>query len=142
MKNRSVIIHSLEHARVAVTVAAELGCSVILRSAPGAAAYLGPQVFRDMVEETATELDIQAIEAVFDCGDDPGLALAALRHGLKAVCIDAPPETIKKITDIAAQTGARVETRAETPGNALSESLDLLDANDPEAAIRAWLTGN
>ncbi len=44
MKNRPIIVHSLEDARAAVAVAAELGLAVTLRSAPGAEAYLGAQV--------------------------------------------------------------------------------------------------
>ncbi|MBL4690671.1 MAG: hypothetical protein JKY68_04305, partial [Rhodospirillales bacterium] len=103
MKDRPVIVHNLEDARTAVRVAAELGCPVTLRSAPGAAAYLGPQVFRDMIEQATVGHDGIIVEAVFDCGDDPGLALAALRQGLKVVRIDAPRETLYKIADIAAR---------------------------------------
>jgi fructose/tagatose bisphosphate aldolase len=136
MKDRPVIVHNLEDARTAVRVAAELGCPVTLRSAPGAAAYLGPQVFRDMIEEATGGHGGMIVEAVFDCGDDPGLALAALRQGLKVVRIDAPRETFEKIADIAARTGARVED----PGAPGGEPLDLLDVSDAQAAIRIWLS--
>ncbi|MBT3304983.1 MAG: hypothetical protein HN377_00710 [Alphaproteobacteria bacterium] len=143
MTDRPIIVHSLQDATAAVAVAAELGCPITLRSAPGAAAYLGPQVFRDMIEEASTGHDGATVQAVFDCGDDPGLALGALRHGLKAIRIDAPAQTVEKITDIAAQTGARVETPAQddTPSEpATLDLLDLRDTDDAPGAIKAWLT--
>ena len=78
-----------------------------------------------------------AVTAVFDCGDDPGLALGALRHGLKVIRIKAPAETRVKIADIAAQTGARLEQEnVETD----APVLDLLESADPKARVRAWLT--
>ena len=101
MTNRPIIVHGLEDAKTAIAVAAQLGCPVTLRSAPGAAAYLGPQVFRDMIEESTVGHGGMIVEAVFDCGDDPGLALAALRQGLKVVRIEAPREIFEKIADIA-----------------------------------------
>jgi hypothetical protein len=117
-------------------VAAELGCPVILRSAPGAAAYLGPQVFLDIIDQASAGYDGTRVEAVFDCGGDPGLALGALRQGVAVIRVDAPGDTLDKIADIAAQTGARIET----PGDGRDEALDLLDANDTQAAIRSWLS--
>ena len=133
MKNRPIIVHSLDDAKAAVAVAAELGLPVTLRSAPGAAAYLGAQVFRDMIAEAAAPHPATEVTAVFDCGKDPGLALGALRHGLKVIRLDAPPETREKVADIARQTGARLE-ETEPP------TLDLLEADDPEARVRPWLS--
>jgi fructose/tagatose bisphosphate aldolase len=140
MKNRPIIVHSLENARAAVAAAAELGLPVTLRSAPGAAAYLGAQVFRDLIAEAAAAHPATEVTAVFDCGKDPGLALGALRHGLKVIRLDAPPDTLGKVADIARQTGARLEEidpadPADPPG------LDLLEAGDAEARVRTWLKG-
>jgi hypothetical protein len=53
MKDRPIIVHSLKDAQAAVTVAAELGVPVTLRSAPGAARYLGAAVFREMIAEAS-----------------------------------------------------------------------------------------
>ena len=139
MKNRPIIVHSLENARAAVAAAAELGLPVTLRSAPGAAAYLGAQVFRDLIAEAAAAHPATEVTAVFDCGKDPGLALGALRHGLKVIRLDAPPDTLGKVADIARQTGARLDQTdpADPPG------LDLLEADDPpdaENQVRTWLS--
>ena len=136
--DRPIIIHSLDEAKAAVTVAANLGLPITLRSAPGAAAYLGAQVFRDMIAEATGPDCAITVTAVFDCGDDPGLALGALRHGLKVIRINAPAETIDRIADIAAQTDARVET-AQPDG---TKTLDLLDLDDAQDAITTWLSGD
>ena len=137
MTNRPIIVHGLEDAKTAIAVAAQQGCPVTLRSAPGAAAYLGPQVFRDMIAEARSGQKATNVRVIFDCGDDPGLALSALRHGLKTILIDAPRETFDKIADIAAQTDARVET-AQPDG---TKTLDLLDLDDAQDAITTWLSG-
>ncbi len=142
MTNRPIIVHSLQDAKMAVAVAAQLGCPVTLQSAPGAAAYLGPQVFRDMIKQAGSGQDATFVRAVFDCADDPGLALSALRHGLKAIRVDAPKETLDKISDIAAQTQARVEPARPDDSASGSTVLDLLDLDDPEAAVRSWLSGD
>jgi fructose/tagatose bisphosphate aldolase len=139
MKNRPIIVHSLEDAKAAVAAAAELGLPVTLRSAPGAQAYLGAQVFRDVIAEAAAAHPATGVTAVFDCGKDPGLALGALRHGLKVVRLDASPETRGKIADIARQSGARLEQTDPTDPLA----LDLLEADDPpdaENQVRIWLS--
>ncbi|MCH7865500.1 MAG: hypothetical protein IIC56_09855, partial [Proteobacteria bacterium] len=51
MKDRPIIVHGLKDAKAAVAVASDLGVSVTLRSAPGAARILGARGFRDMVQE-------------------------------------------------------------------------------------------
>ncbi|MCH7936076.1 MAG: class II fructose-bisphosphate aldolase [Proteobacteria bacterium] len=138
MKNHPIIVHSLEDAEAALAAAADLGVPVTLRSAPGAARYLGATVFRDMISEAAKPYSGLSVTAVFDCGSDPGLALGALRHGLKAIRVDIAADVLGKITDIAAQSGARVEFDDEQEG-AGKTALDLLDLDDPEAAVRTWL---
>src|SRR3990167_5130631 len=90
MLNRPIIVHDIEDARAALAAAVEAGiASLTLRSAVGAARYLGATVFRDMIAEAARPYPGVAVTAVFDCGDDPGLALGALRHGLKVIRLAA-----------------------------------------------------
>jgi hypothetical protein len=129
-----IVIHNLAHARAAVAAAAEAGVAVTLASAPGAAAYVGAAVFRDMVAEAARETPGVAVTALLDCGDDAGLALNALRHGIKAIRLRAGPEAMAAVTDIAGQMGALVADDGEAP------ALDLLDRPDAPAACRAWLS--
>ena len=132
MRGPIVIVHGLDDARAALAAAAELGVAVILRSAPGAAAYLGAATFREMVAEAARAHPGVAVTAVLDCADDPGLALNALREGVKAVRVAVAPAVEARIADIAAQVGAVLD---DDDGPA----LDLLYADDPCAACRAWL---
>ena len=144
MKDRPIIVHGLKDAQAAVAAAADLGVPVTLRSAPGAARTLGAAVFREMIQEAQRPHPGVAVTAVFDCGDDPGLALGALRHGLKVIRVSVSGEVLERISDIAAQSGARLEEDGQDSGGGASAAgepvLDLLDADDPEAAVRSWLT--
>ncbi|MBL6957762.1 MAG: hypothetical protein ISR52_02190 [Rhodospirillales bacterium] len=127
-----IIIHTIDHARTALAAAAEQGCKVVLHSAPGAVAYLGATVFRDLVTEAAKEHPGVEYLAVLDCGDEPGLAMGAMRHGIEAVRLHARPEIQDKLADIATQRGVIVFDHD-------GPVLDLLDMADPLAACRAWL---
>ena len=130
--NNTIIIHSFDHATAALAAAEQYDCPVILLSAPEAAAYLGATVFRDMVAAAAAIHPRARHTAVLDCGDDPGLALGALRHGIKGVRITNGKEIQDKLADIAEQRGAFVHRDGE-------ETMDLLGMDDPLAACRAWL---
>ncbi len=71
-------------------------------------------------------------DAILDCGDAPGLALEALRHGVKALRLTGPDETVTRVADIAGQMGARIET---APRDTML--LDLDGRHDPyDAALR------
>ena len=130
--SNTIIVHSLDHAIAALAAAEHNSCSVTLLSAPEAAAYLGATVFRDMIAAAAAIHPRARHIAVLDCGDDPGLALGALRHGIKGVRITNGKEIQDKLADIAEQRGAFVHRDGE-------ETMDLLGMNDPLAACCAWL---
>ena len=132
--SRPVIVHNLNDARAAIAAADGLGVEVTLRSAPGAAAYLGASVFRDMVAEAARPFPGVAVTAILDCGGDPGLALNALRQGIKAIRFDGPNDLRTRVADIARQMGAMVDEDGRPV-------LDLLSVTDAEVTCRAWLAG-
>jgi len=132
MAERAIIIHSLEHACTAVAVAAALGVRVTLTSAPGAAAYVGPQWFAEVVASAAATHPKVRVSAIFDCGAAAGLTLAALRQGLKRVRFTGSASTADKLTAIARRQGAEVVRGRLT-------TLDLLDTPDPEGVCRRWL---
>ncbi len=131
-KAAPIIIHGIDHARAALSVAAKLDVSLTLLSAPSAAAYLGSTVFRDIISEAHKDYPGVSVTAVLDCGDEPGMAMAAMRHGIKAVRISNPPEIRAKLADIADQRGVVV---FEYDGPV----LDLLDMTNPAAACLTWL---
>jgi hypothetical protein len=134
MSGRPIIVHHLEHAVAALAAAKALGAAVTLRSASGAAAYLGAAVFRDMIAAALAEVPGVEARAVLDCGDAPGHALNALRQGVAAVRLDAPSDVRARVRDIAHQLGAALDDDA-------APALNLLDADDPATACRDWLTG-
>lgn len=132
MPPAAFIVHSLDHARAALTAARAAAAPVLLVSAPGAAGYAGCGYFEAMIRRAMTEQPGVAATALLDCGEEPGLVLGAIRHGLKAVRFAGPDEVFAKLADIARQAGAVVV--ASTP-----PALDLLGLPDPERACRDWL---
>ncbi|MCC7016805.1 MAG: hypothetical protein IT564_06340 [Rhodospirillales bacterium] len=127
------VVHDLGQAKAALKAARERGLRVSLVSAQGAAAALGPAVWREMVAEAARAEPGALEDAILDCGRDPGIALAALREGVRAIAADVPSEVFAKIVDIAGQSGAAVATPLPSPAR------DLGDSPDPLAAARDWL---
>jgi len=130
--SNAIIIHNLEHAEAALEVAVALNKEVTLISTAGAAATLGATVFRDIIAAAAESHPKARYRAVLDCGDEPGLALGALRHGITFVRISNGPELAEKLADIAAQRGASVYSES-------GDELDLIGMSNPAAACRAWL---
>ncbi len=131
---RAVVVHTLEHAEAALEAADEFDVPVVLESAPGAARYLGAALFQAIVATARNSYPDVNFMAVLDCADQPGLALAALRQGMKAVRLDAPADVKAKIADIAAQSGAILDDIER-------ERLDLLGVENPVDACQAWLSG-
>ena len=132
VRRRAVRIHGLDDAMRTCAVANELGVAVTLISASAAVLSMGPAWFRNItrdVEQTYPDLDF---EAVLDCGDAAGYALAALRAGVKTIRFFGNAAASEKIRDIAEMYGARV---ARLP----SRVLDIRGAQDAEAALRKWL---
>ena len=135
MDARVVIVHTLDQAEAAVAAAAEFGVPLTLRSAPGAGAYLGAEVFQSIVDSACAGCPEAQVHAVLDCDDDPGLALLALRVGVKGIALKANKKVQTKIADLAAQYDAALEDDA-------GAHLDLLGCDDPTAAVRDWLSGD
>ncbi len=132
MAAHTIVFHTLDHARAALTAATRAGAPVILRSAPGASAYAGAQYLKALVDQAAAEFPDADVTAAIDCGDDPGHAQGALRIGWKTLLFDGPEDMRAKIADIATQQGARLV--GDT-----GETLDLLDLPDSEGACRNFL---
>jgi fructose/tagatose bisphosphate aldolase len=108
MSPAAVVVHDLGEAKAALKAARGAGRPVVLLSAPGAAQVLGPAVWREMIAEAARAEPGAAFDAILDCGQDLGAALAALRAGVKSIALDAPAEVFAKVSDIAKQLDATV----------------------------------
>lgn len=121
-----VVIHSLDHARAAVTAAMAGGFAVVLESPRGAAGRQGIGWWRALLDAVASEFPDQTVDSVLDCGDATGRVLEAMRAGLPAVRVEAPAAVLAAL---AARTGTRVL------GPDATEPLDLLAVADPRAAV-------
>lgn len=129
---KSITIHSLEHACAALSAATALSCPVILQSAPGAAGNLGAMVFNQIISQAANQYPQAQCIAILDCADNAGLALNALRNGVKHISVDLEGQALIRISDIAEQSGATLMKI-----NPLA--LDLKDVNYSDTSIHDWL---
>ncbi|GAA0599926.1 hypothetical protein [Caenispirillum bisanense] len=118
-----LIVHTAAH----VAAARALGVPVIVQSPPDCPRRQGVPWFAALVTSTAPPL-----LPVLDCGDAPGLALAALRLGLPAVRLEPGPAAAA-VAAVAAELGAVVDTGAP------AALLDLQGQADPAAACRRFL---
>lgn len=126
-----VVVHSLAQARAALTAAAALGKDVTLTSAPGAGSYAGPGWFKALTDEAMRAVPAARCTVVLDCGAAPGMALAALRLGLKRLRFTGAAEAARRLEAL----GATLESGDESV-------LDLRGVRRPEARCRAWLAGD
>jgi hypothetical protein len=122
-----VVVHDLAQARGALAAAAACGVRIELRSAPEAAGYAGVGYLKSLGALAGQEL-------VIDCGDDPGLAMAALRTGCRRLAFAGAPETARRLGEMAEQVGASLVH--ETGFRA---ALVLAPEDDAARACRAWL---
>ena len=102
----AVIVHDLGQAMRVLAAAERTGRPVRLCSPPAAGTYLGPAVFKSMIDQARARHPAAQADSCLDCGDEAGTALAALRHGVEAISLTAPPDVLEKIADMARQSGA------------------------------------
>jgi hypothetical protein len=122
-----VVVHDLEQARSALAEAAGLGREIQLRSAPDAAAYAGVGYLQALGAAAGDEL-------LIDCGDDPGLVMAALRTGCRKLAFSGSAEIAAKLADLATQHGATLRHETAPP-----DALLLPAGADPCPALRTRL---
>ena len=104
---RTVIFHDLAAARAALAAARENHTTITLQTAPGVAAYAGVGYLMAVIEQAGADKHA----AVIDCGEDAGLALAALRTGWKKLLFSGRRDVCAKLAQIAEQQGAEVVER-------------------------------
>lgn len=132
---KAVTVTSLLQAKAALAAAESLDVPVTLLSAPDAAASVGPGWFDALVAQARVAYPTVRMNAVLDCGDAPGYALSALRHGFKIVRYSGLKQN--EIEEIAQGYDATV--LQDRP-----DSLELKFDEDSGAIIEAmckeWLT--
>ncbi len=130
--SRAVVIHGLVDARRTCHIARDLGVEILLVSSPDAVSYIGPTWFFDITLQVKQEFPDVVIDAVLDCGDAAGGALAALRAGIKSIHYSGEKNVAHKIEDIAKQRGAKL--LRSTP-----RAFDPRRSANPDGELRAWL---
>jgi hypothetical protein len=130
---KTVVVHSLAHARAATDAAAALRVPLSLMSGPGAAGYAGPAWFLEVVRLARADHPEVDVTAILDCADQPGRALAALRMGAKTLRLGGNARARKRVAAIAEAMGARLD-------DTCYEALDLARCADARAAVSAFLT--
>lgn len=132
-----VVIYGMADAVAALTAARAAGVRVRLQVPLALTASLGTDAARETIEQAGAavpDVPPSDIDWTVECGNRPGLALAALRAGAKSVQVDAAADIRQRIADIAQKCGGRLAQRAPA-----SATLDLADAVDARAACRTWL---
>lgn len=115
------VVHSLTEARAVLSAGRDGGGVVTLESPAAAAGYQGIGWWRALVAALAAEFPHQPFDTVLDCGGAPGHALAALRAGVTTVAVDAPPETLAALQEIAAALGGRLIKKSLLPAEGQPE---------------------
>ena len=128
-----IIIHNLSEGITALRAALECKQSVILLSSPEAASYLSPLVFKAIVDQASMAVPNALFKAMFDCGDQPGLVMNALRHGIKLIRANLQNDIYEKLKSVAKRSNAII-IKYEKICN-----LDLNKISNDEIACQEWL---
>ncbi|MDP6564318.1 MAG: hypothetical protein QF578_05780 [Alphaproteobacteria bacterium] len=125
MTGRALIYHDLAQADRVLALADQLGQPVVLLTAPGAAAYGGPDHYLRIVELARRDRPEVSVEAILDCGDDAGIAQMALRLGWRSLVLKGKRAVRDKLRQIAERDNARI----------LARPPKALDLNVPDGEI-------
>lgn len=125
----AVIVHGLADAQSALA----LGVPVTLLSAPGAGLFAGCLWWREMVAVARATSSMAEIIDVLDCADASGLALGALRCGIKRLVLWPDAPAWAAVAEIARREGGFVLRQAP-------DALDLAKRNALRR-LHAWLQG-
>ncbi len=127
----TVVVHALAHAVAALEAAVETGRPITLLSAPEAGIAAGPGWFREVDAAARATVPTAQSDALLDCGDDAGAAMAAIRAGVEGIVFSGRGDVATRLADIAAGQGTRLVTRRP------DAALDLAGVFFPEpAALR------
>jgi hypothetical protein len=136
MNEPMIIIYDLSQAKAALNAAAQCGRQIILLSPPETSAATGPGIFAETIALARKSHGEALAGALFDCGQEAGQALAAIRRGGCGIVIDLPAETATGIKDIASQSNVTVIEKIDGP------VLDLATVADTASSVTHFLESN
>ena len=135
----AVTVHDAAGAALVLRLSGSLpGPGVTLLSAPGAAATLGAPWFLAILAAARAAAPGVPHDAVLDCAAAPGLALAALRAGLRDLVLDPRCPGFAAVASAAGELSARL--RPARPASLDLGHLDLTRVGG-RARLAAWLAG-
>jgi hypothetical protein len=123
----AVVVHGLADTRLVLAI----GQPVTLLSAVGAALFAGSGWWHALIERARAEHPDIPIADILDCADASGLALGALRIGLRCIILSPTAPGWQAVAEIAASLGSEVLT-ARPP------SLDIADRSAARR-LHNWL---
>jgi hypothetical protein len=129
-----IVVHEIGHALAALTAAQAHNRPLIILSSTGAVRSAGAGWWRELVAQTRDSIPDQDAEWVLDCGDEPGMALAALREGVGTIALDTGEPVWSRVAQIAAQCDASV-LKVDRGG-----ALDLAGSNNPQRDCNLYLS--
>ena len=133
-----IIVHDLAQARTALAVANHYNRAVFLQSPESTSAAIGPAIFVEIAKLAEESYPGALAGAIFDCGAEAGLAIAAIRHGGCDIILDTEPETTEKIKKIAeVKSITAFDKRA--PEDRGSAVLDLKDTKSVSPVVEHFL---
>ncbi|MCB2081149.1 MAG: hypothetical protein KDD76_00820 [Rickettsiales bacterium] len=94
-------ITSLEEAQAALKNGA-----AVLQNAPGSSAYLGYGYVHALFQAVTAEANGQAVEYIFDAGDNPAMAIEALKQGYQTVVFTGEDALAAPLNALAVQQKA------------------------------------
>ncbi|HIJ37333.1 MAG TPA: hypothetical protein HPP80_00425 [Rhodospirillaceae bacterium] len=127
------MVHSADQAKAALTAALDSDIDVVLVSPPFGAQSLGIAYFQAMLTLARQSVPDAKATAMLDCGDAPGLALAALFAGVEMVRLSADQDMLERLDQIARSLPGKIVD--QRPHNI----LDLAGHANPLMAARHWL---
>lgn len=125
----AVVVHSLAD----VALACAPGLAVTLLSAPGAAVFAGPGWWLALIGLAQTRFPGLIAADILDCGDAPGLALAALRLGQRTLILDPACPAFTAVAATATGLGGQVHPSCPV-------ALDMAERGATRR-LAAWLSG-
>lgn len=122
-----VLVHTLAHAEAALRAAHSHSQIITLRSAPGAAHYVGLSFLEALFKGAAQACPEAKHSVIIDCGADAALAHRAMAMGFRRIAFSGPGAMRDKLGQVGRKCRAEM-----APARAPAHALDLLDSPDPE----------
>ncbi|MDE0045088.1 MAG: hypothetical protein OXU19_04400 [bacterium] len=87
--------------------------AILLVTAPGACARLGPAYLLEMMRQAGA--DTPSLRALIDCGPDAGYAMLALRLGWRDIHLKGEPSIVARIADMTRTSGGTFHHELPAP---------------------------